>query len=288
MKVLVIGGSGFIGSSFIKRWGQSLPVRDILYPAHSDLDLVNYDAVQTFVKDQNVTHIVHCAHVTKKSLNGARQLADNLAMVANIVKAADCKLPIILLTSGSVYRETYVGLYKEEQDVYFPSKEPAYSLWVISQFCQRLSLSNLVELRLFGVYGPGEPIWRLPSYCLVQAIHRKPIVIEENRKMSWIYVYDLCDIIKDLIFFPKSGVFNTATENAHVTDIATMAVDIAKNLREGVDSEIVIKGYGKDYTGDFGKFNGYFHFPPTPLKMGISHMYEKIMEESNDSKSRRV
>ena len=60
-KVLVTGGSGFVGSRFIHRWQGEY---EILAPRHSELDITDADAVATYIAMHRPDVLLHIAAIS--------------------------------------------------------------------------------------------------------------------------------------------------------------------------------------------------------------------------------
>ena len=56
--VFVTGGSGFIGRNLVEALGDEY---DILAPSHAELELLDEEAVATYLNRHRVEVVVHCA-----------------------------------------------------------------------------------------------------------------------------------------------------------------------------------------------------------------------------------
>jgi dTDP-4-dehydrorhamnose reductase len=58
MKILVTGGSGFIGRSLIKALKEE---HDIFSPSSKELDLTSSEAVDKYLRNKYFDWVIHCA-----------------------------------------------------------------------------------------------------------------------------------------------------------------------------------------------------------------------------------
>jgi len=219
--ILITGGSSHIGTRL------QFLLRDkfaILAPSHKDLDLTIEKEVSTYLNSNQVDAIIHCANHSRYIYDSGF-IANNVTMVWNLFN--NFPKQIVVLNSGVIY-ETLDKEYKASQ-------------YLIHQLCSRYR--NSTELVAYGVYGPGEPKWRFPSYCIQCLVTDAPIIIKKNRLMSWIYVDDLCKIIANSIHYNKRGCYTTITEDVDMLEIALLCERIV-----GTTVPIYIESSEEQYT----------------------------------------
>jgi len=146
-----------------------------------------------------------------------------------------------------------------------------WSAHVISSLCS--NLMNVLELRAFGVYGPGEDKDRFPSYCFRQILNDEPIIIHQNRFMSYIYIGDLCDIIAHFATTATKYKQLNVADPFPITmvDVATECIQVANK-----EVEIKVEGNGEDYiAGSIWKLLDEMpNWTPVSLKEGLKNLYE--------------
>ena len=86
MKVLVTGGSAFIGSSIANSLSKKF---QISAPSSADLNLLDTKEVHKYLKKNNFDFIIHCANhlvhpLLKESKNPDIQLINNMKMFFNL------------------------------------------------------------------------------------------------------------------------------------------------------------------------------------------------------------
>src|SRR5664279_1119927 len=102
MKVMVTGGSGFIGRHIVEQLGDRY---EIVAPSHAELELTDADAVAAWLTRHPVDAVIHAAvrpgH--RNSVDPSRQLDMNLRMYTNLVRCREYWGRLLYLSSGAIY-----------------------------------------------------------------------------------------------------------------------------------------------------------------------------------------
>jgi UDP-glucose 4-epimerase len=251
-RVLVTGGSGFIGRNLVEAWSGRY---DVLAPTHGELDLTDRVAVRRYLSAHRPDVVVHGAvkpgHRAAVDRSGIAEA--NSAMFENL--AADPALcpHMVFLSSGAVYDErhylpkmleTYLGAHVPTD----PNGRAKYesARWVESA-------GNVVELRPFGVFGPHEDYRiRFISNAICRALLGLPVTLRQDRCFDYVWVGDLTRVIEHFLDRPRSvlehAAYNvTPDESASLLEIARTVVAVT---RADVEIEVAMPGMGAEYSGD--------------------------------------
>lgn len=239
--VLITGGSGFIGRNFKKYLQRFFEDKYIVVsPTHEELDLLDLDKVVSLFRSLHIDIVVHGAF---QGVRINKNLADdivfaNVTMFENIVKASSEKTLIFNIGSGAEYDKSRALCRINEYEFgrCIPKDPYGYSKYLISKKIE--NLSNVTNLRVFGVFGPYEHPSRFPFDALSHNILKMPIVINRNVRFSYLFVDDLCKILE---FFmnsqPHARFFNVVPDE--VVDLIEIS-----NIVNSVSifkSEIIVK-----------------------------------------------
>lgn len=252
MRVLLTGGSGFIGRHVANRLRGA---HEVLTPTHAELDLVDAGAVARWLATRRVDAVVHAAvkpaHRNAPDQTGIAER--NLRQFFSLVRSRAAFGRFVVLTSGAVYgvQGPIAGVSEDQLGEAVPEDEHGFSKYV-----EALWLAgdrDAVELRPFGVYGPGEDYGiRFISNACCKALLGMPVTLREDRLFSYVWVSDLAAVIeKALGGDPGSlapGAYNvTPGEPIGLRDIAQLVVRMA-----GRDVPVVVAhdGLGLEYWGD--------------------------------------
>ncbi len=120
MKVLVTGANGQLGTALRTLLDREMP-GDVIYTGKEELDLTDAEAVERFIRDNEVTHIVNCAAYTAvdRAEEEKRECAlVNIDAVKNLAAAADLLgAKIIHMSTDYVFDGTNHRPYRESDKV---------------------------------------------------------------------------------------------------------------------------------------------------------------------------
>ena len=282
-KILITGSDGFIGKN-LKKYFENYTNDIVLSPSLKNLDLCNHDNVDIYLKKNKPNTIIHSASTLMVNKGYPDTVCeDNLRMFFNLYERKGKNTKLINLGSGSEYSRAYWK--KDMKEEYFgkhiPIDSHSYSKYVISNFIENKKSEDLLNLRIFGIYGEFEDYrYKFISNCIAKSILGLPIIINQNCKFDYIHVKDFCKICEKLIGkTPKFRTYNvTPTASIELKKIAEIVNKISK---KNLEIKVLNQGIGTYYTGDNKrlknelpevKFTSYFD--------GIKDVYEKI--ESNN------
>jgi GDP-L-fucose synthase len=253
--VLVTGGSGFIGRRLVL--GLSA-VHGVLAPTHAELDLVDADAVRRWLAAHPVDAVVHAA-VKPGHRNAADRdhLAErNLRQFYSLVRCRDAFGRLVVLGSGAVYgaQRPVVRVPEEALGDRVPADEHGFSKYVEALWLA--NDHNAVELRPFGVYGPGEDYAiRFISNACCKALLGMPVTLRQDRRFSYVWVDDLVAVVERALDCGPSGLppgaYNvTPGDPVSLRELADLVIRVS-----GRDVPVVVRdqGAGDEYSGDGAK-----------------------------------
>lgn len=273
MKVLITGGSGFVGTNLIKGLGCKF---EVLAPSSQELNLLDDKVVREYLKKNRFDIILHTAtwNATKTSnKDTSKVLEHNLKMFFNIERCKDIYGKLIVYGSGADFSRSYwTGKMSENYfDSYVPDEQYGYSKYIINKCIEKSD--NIYNLRLFGVYGPYED-WKIRfiSNAICRVLFNMPILIRKNVYFDYLYIDDLVDITQK--FFsskPDFKVYNICTAQRY--DLKNIAKKVLVYLNS--DQKIIVdeEGLGNEYTGDNSRFETEFGlFDYTTIDDGIKKL----------------
>ncbi len=279
MKILITGGSGFIGRNIKESWLKDK--YEIFAPSRKELDCANDENVAEYFKKNSFDVIIHSA-----AKPGHRNAADtqgllftNSRMVFNLLKHKDSWGKLINIGSGSIYdMRHYIPKMKEEYfGTYIPADELGYCKYIMEKLFAHLDY--VVDFRVFGIYGKYEDYAiRFISNAICKSLFSLPITLRQNRRFDYLYIDDLMPVLDYFIL-------NKAKYHAYniTPDSSVGLLEIAQMVNEtaGGGSEIKVgaKGMGMEYSGDNNRLRAEFkNVKFTDIETGIKNLYNWYLD----------
>ncbi len=256
-KVLVTGGSGFIGSNLVKELnsrGHNVWLCDLLHSEKENFircDVGKYHQVERLLNEHDFDFVYHAAAEYGR-WNGEDYYENlwqtNAVGTKNILRVQEKKkFRMVFFSSAEVYGD-YDGVMREDVMDNIAIKQ--MNDYAISKWVNEMQILNsaamygteTVRMRLFNVYGVGEHYspyrgW-IPKF-IYKAMHDEPYTVFLGHKRTLEYVEDLCRAFANIIDNFKPGeIYNFGGETnygiKYVSDL------ILKNLRKD-DSKVTYK-----------------------------------------------
>jgi UDP-glucose 4-epimerase len=274
-KILLTGGSGFIGRNIVERLGGSY---EISFPARAELDLSDQSAVEGYFKDNDFDVVIHAANVggTRKTAGMQGVLDTNLKCFMNVAKCSSHFGKMIQLGSGAEYGKDLpiVRAREEEWGKRVPQDEYGLYKYKCSQYIEEAQ--NMVCLRLFGCFGKYEDYeTRFISNAICRSLYGLPITIaNKNVVFSYLYVNDFARVLAH--FIEKEARYKSYNV---VPDETADLLSIARKVNEisGSSLPIVVKnpGMGNEYSGGNSRLREEMPgFKFTPMEQSIRELYQ--------------
>ena len=247
--ILLTGSGGFIGKHLKNFFSKKF---NLYTPRSFQLNLLDKKALSDYTKENKIDLIIHSASCGVRISPDAtveEVSKPNIEMFKNL---ADLNLPMITFGSGAEYDKSR-PLHKIKEENFgenIPQDPYGYSKYAISKEIEKRE--NILNLRIFGIYGVGEDKSRVTSCIINDNLGKGPIMLNQNVIFDFIWIEDFCKIVE---FFvenpPKEKFVNVApTESIEIVELAKIINDISD-----FKSEIIVKkeGLNKEYTGDNSK-----------------------------------
>jgi UDP-glucose 4-epimerase len=296
-KVLITGGSGFIGSHLADRLlkeGHRVLVIDNYQTGRKD-NLVaqkNLTIVEGTIADKSLVNklfeefapdqVVHAAASYKDPENWEEDAMTNVAGTINVVKAAKR-----LNVKRIIYFQTSLcyGLHPIEQPItlnhpYFSGKYPGGSSYAISKTGgeQYIELSGLdfISFRLANAYGPRNMSGPLPTFYQRLTTGKACFCMDTRR--DFIYIADLIDVVmKALKGMGERGYYHVSSGSDYSIKELFDATIKALGIKLDKDVEVRPRGADDVFTIliDPSKTNRDFGWKTTtPLETGVKAAIE--------------
>jgi len=277
IKILITGGSGFIGRNLV----EELQTGDgyfVAAPSSSELNLLNESTVEEYLRNNRFDLVIHAAtwNATRNSPKDTSKVLDhNLRMFLNLARCKGLFGRFVYFGSGAEFSRPHWRPKMREDyfDAHVPTDQYGFSKYIMTKYTQ--CHEGIYNLRLFGVFGKYED-WeiRFISNAICKTLWDLPITIKQNTAFDYLYIEDLIKICKWFIHNdPSQKVYNVCSGQVHEL------ISLAEMVREASGKDVEIKvarpGLGTEYSGDNSRLVkelGGFSF--TPIRSAIKRLYE--------------
>ena len=279
MKILLTGGSGFLGKSFIAEYGGKY---DITAPTPQEMDLNKFEQINRQFKQKSFDAVVHLA-AKSEHFTGDGIDSENLVYFKNIQYATIVNGVRKLIVAGDAADLNRAGGLVNAGEDDFGKSVPTdgYGLgqYLINLLAGKDKISTV--LRFFNIYGAGANPKSNPVMEIIDGVKRNAtFTVDADRRISALYVADALKIIAAFLdnHFPKAQYNAVPDESATYFDVAKKAKAAAK--KSGREVKIVLNSAEKpldEFTGrneNLRKLLPNFKF--TSLSRGVAKTYDNI------------
>lgn len=253
MKILLTGGSGFVGRN-VKEYLENRRY-DIYAPNSRQLDCLDEAEVAECLKNGHYDVILHFAvygdGIDKKK-DGTKVLEYNMRMFQNFYLHSDLFGKMIYTGSGAEYDKRYPIISVTENDLKYHSI-PIDQYGLLKRTVNSLieQSRNIYNLRLFGIFGKYE-YWQTKfiSNLCCKSLKGLPLSIRKNCYFDYLWIDDFCKLIELFLRIkePRYHVYNAVSgKKTSLYDIAVIVNEIASEER---DILLCNEGWANEYTAN--------------------------------------
>ena len=265
-RLLVLGSSGFIGRNITPILRERY---HITAPTRAELDLLDMDAVTHYLEQGRFDVIINAATPTGHNPLDSQIFERSLRAFTALAHNAGLFGKMLYIGSGAEYgkQRAIVHVKEDEFGQRLPRDDYGLSRFIMSELAERTD--NIINLRVFGCYGAGDPSHKLIPHIMNCIRQEKTIQLAQNVRFSFLYVRDIAHILMLLIEgVPKFKAYNLTS------GVPLLIGDIAARVERmmGSDKPIVFRqsGMGLEYTGDNSRLCAEFpEWHPTTMDAGI-------------------
>lgn len=273
--ILLTGSGGFVGKNlkaYLAAQGYN-----IIAPRSAEFDFTDTATVLTLAEQTKPDIYVLCGFygIDNPPSVPPDTIERNLKIFNNFTAAAN-GARIITFGSGAEFDKSRPIVKAKESDLgkVIPQETYGQAKYLISKEIEKHP--NIINLRLFGVYGPHEMQHRFITYAIKQNLKRDAININQNVVFDYLYIEDLCKITEAFI--------ERAPQNRFINMTPTQSIDLIK-ISQIINSvsafkspvNIVKQGFNNEYTGDNTVLRAELpNFKFTSYQEGIAKFYEYL------------
>ena len=270
MKLLIIGGTGFIGKN-LKQYFEGKEDFEVYAPTRQELDLFDDKACLDFVKKLKPDLVIHSAvDITS--------VENTLKVFFNIYSTKDYFGHMVQIGSGAEYdKRAYEPRMKES----LFKKSIPIDTYGLGKFCIANVLENneknkVTNLRLFGIFGRYEDYSRrFISNNICNSLAGLPVSLNRNMLFDFIWVDDFSRFLHSVLGkLPLSSMSYNFCSGSPVS-LINLAEIINKLMSNSTDIIVKNPGMNPEYSGDPSMiFDEIGEFDFTSFESSISRLIE--------------
>ena len=273
IKIFLTGKTSFIGRNLFEYLSNFLGTYDIYAPSHFELDLTDEEVVTNLLKVGKFDVVIHAA-MYNKIFNNPNMMTESLRIFYNLEKNNELFGKMYYFGSGAEFDKTLDICNVREEDFghSIPKDYYGFAKYIMSR--QATSSNNIYNLRLFAVFGKYED-WRSKfiSNACCHAIFNLPIRIKKNVVFDYMYIDDLCEIVRKILAItPLYHEYNICSGNK--VDLYSLAQKVIDEKGSKLDILISESGYKSEYTASNKRMLEEIDFEFSEIQVGIHHLYD--------------
>ena len=240
--ILLTGSRGFVGSNILN---SNLSKKfNILSPTKSELDLINKDSINNYLKENNPYLIIHAAGkvggILKNISSNYTFLKENSLIGINLISAAlECNIKNFLnISSSCIYPMNFDRPIKEQDlmSSYLETTNEGYALAKIVALKLTIMISsdksvNYKTVVPCNLYGPNDNFNELDAHMIPAVIHK--IHQAKKLKLNEVDIWGDGKARREFMFIND------------FVDFILYSIDNFENM-----PQVLNVGTGKDYTID--------------------------------------
>ena len=281
-KIIILGHSGFIGSS-LERLLEESNNWSIIGRSLRDVDLTQAEQADLLIPFLESTSTLVLAAAVKRQFGDTQEtFQSNVEIVKNVSRLLE-KHPVkrvIFMSSAAVYGEETENVRINELTRVNPTSYYGISKYTAECLLKKVCVNNisLVCLRPPLVYGPNDPGQTYgPSGFSAAAIENRSITLwgDGSELREFIFIDDLCRLIELIADNEVEGEINVVSGTSYCfADIIRVLKKKFPNLVVDTRSRSRAKA---DNAFDASKINSILpdSFKFTPLEDGLVHLLSK-------------
>lgn len=253
-KLLVTGGSGFIGSHILPILKKKY---EIVAPTRQEMNLKDRKSVKNYFADEWFDAVIHLASPSPvKSVeydSFDTLIKDCIILFTNLLSVESHYGKMIYSGSGAEFDKSrdIIHISEEQFGERIPTDDYGLAKYILTQMARHFH--NCYNLRIFGCYGPGEYDYKFIKHTINCIKDKKPITIRQDCVFDYMYVDDYAKYIEYLI--ENKPLFHDYNACAGIRMKLSEIASLVKQIT-GIDVPIIIEkdGLNFEYSGSNERF----------------------------------
>ena len=256
MKILITGGNGYIAKGI---YNNLKSIHDITLITRKECELTNFLSVNSFFQDKYFDIIIHCAVD-----GGSRLKEDNITVLDN-----NLKMYYNLLDQRTHYGK-FIHFGSGAQ---FRSEPGPYGISKSIIADSMINKDQFYNIIIYAIFNENELDTRFIKANIKKYINKEPMIIHNNKKMTFFYMKDLVKLV-EYIILEKPNKLIKSHYAAYINEYSLQGIAEYINTLGDYKVPILIGTEpGEDYES---KYNAPYGLDYIGLKQGILETYNKL------------
>lgn len=287
-KILITGGSGFVGRNFIEYVNLNRPGEfEIIAPSSKELDCSDSESVSKWLDGKYYDIVLYFANYSDmidKSRDGGQILGRNLLGFELFASYSGSYGRMFFCGSGAEYdkREDIVNVTEDEIGKRIPADQYGLMKYVVGRRIEESS--NIINIRIFGLFGKYEyyPTKFISGLC-AKAVLGLPFTMRRNVYFDYLWIDDFIRMLLKLI--DKDKPCHKTYNMVSGKKISLLELCDIVNEISGADAPVYVcnPGLAKEYTASNERFLAEFpDFEYTSMQDSIANLYSWFSEHKDE------
>lgn len=291
MKILITGGSGFVGRN-VKEY-LLLKGHDVYAPTSGELNCIDEEKVKDCLKRNHYDVVLNFAVYgagIDPTKDASRALEYSLRIFLNFYRYSDLYGRMIYTGSGAEYDKRFPIESVTEDDLgkhLIPTDQYGLMKYTANQMIEKSR--NIYNLRLFGIFGKYE-YWKTKyiSNLCCKSLKGLPLSLRKNCYFDYLWIDDFCRLLEMFLHLqsPKYHVYNAVSGiRVSLHELALLVNEVADEPRDII---VCSEGWANEYTANNDRIRVELpEWELTDMRVAVKELYNWYKEhiDSIDSYS---
>jgi GDP-L-fucose synthase len=249
---------------------------NISMPTRAQLDLLDAASVRQYLKCGKFDAVIHLATPTAQNpIDRYDELFErSLKVFMSLLHCSNLYGKMLYLGSGAEYgkHRAITCITENEFGCELPQDSYGLSRYIMSQLADRYN--NVINLRVFGCYGCGDPPYKLIPHVIGCIKKDIPIELRQNTRFDFLYANDITQVLNHFIENTARHKAYNLCSGEHIL-IGNIADEVRKQMKSDVPIVFRQEGYGLDYTGNNTGLRAEIpDWTPRPISEGVREIID--------------
>lgn len=278
MKILITGGSGFVGRNVKEFLQRNNKDYEIFAPSSRELNCLDEVAVTTYLNEYRFDYVLHFAVYgdgIDKNKDGTKILEYNMRIFLNFYKNAHLYGKMYYTGSGAEFDKRFDIISVTEDQIGNRIPVDSYGLmkYTVGQLIEQSA--NIYNFRLWGIFGKYEyyPTKFISNICC-KAIKGLPLSIRKNVNFDYLWIDDFCKMIQYFLHHePKYHTYHAVSgKKISLEEICHIVLKVSKKR---LPIFVCSEGWANEYTASSARILGEMaDFEYTPIEESVQQLYD--------------